>query len=159
VVVDGTVVDIESDGRLFGGDIAVRWVPLVMPRRLAHGEHTRRRKTYKDTSCFQTGLWADILDPKTLAIPLFAEPADELGVCSLLEEPRVLELSARARPLLSLLLRAPRTDMAFEGWAICDKADEDEFRERLVATPLISLSVSSVGSRETNSFCSNWTTT
>ncbi len=32
-------------------------------------------------------------------------------------------------------------------------------RERVVATPLTSLSVSLVGSRLTNSFCSNWTTT
>ncbi len=71
--------------------------------------------TYKDTSCFHTGLCADILEPNTLAMPPFPEPSDELGVCSLLEDPRVLELSARLRPLLSLLLMASRTERAFEG--------------------------------------------
>ena len=39
------------------------------------------------------------------------------------------------------------------------RAVEEELRDKLVAIPLTSLSVSSVGSLETNSFCSNWTTT
>lgn len=40
-----------------------------------------------------------------------------------------------------------------------ESAVDDELRERFVAKPLTSLSVSSVGSRLTNSFCSNCTTT
>ena len=57
----------------------------------------------------------------------------------------------RALPclLLALELIAPKADSAVD----------DEVRERLIATPLTSLSVSSVGSRLTNSFCSNCTTT
>lgn len=39
------------------------------------------------------------------------------------------------------------------------RAVEEEVRDKVVATPLTSLSASSVGSLETNSFCSNWTTT
>lgn len=39
------------------------------------------------------------------------------------------------------------------------RAFEEDVLERTVAVPLTSLSVSSVGSRLTNSFCSNWTTT
>ena len=39
------------------------------------------------------------------------------------------------------------------------RAVELLFREILVGTPLTSFSVSEVGSRLTNSFCSNWTTT
>ena len=36
-----------------------------------------------------------------------------------------------------------------------ERAVEEEFRDKVVATPLTSLSASSVGSLETNSFCSN----
>lgn len=38
-------------------------------------------------------------------------------------------------------------------------AFEEEVLDKAVAIPLTSLSISSVGSRLTNSFCSNWTTT
>jgi hypothetical protein len=40
-----------------------------------------------------------------------------------------------------------------------ERAFDEPLRESAVAVPLTSLSVSSVGSRLTNSFCSNWTTT
>ena len=39
------------------------------------------------------------------------------------------------------------------------RAFEEDVLDRAVAVPFTSLSVSSVGSRLTNSFCSNWTTT
>ena len=70
------------------------------------------------------------------------DPSDEEGVgCALF---RALV------PLLpfppALLLIAPREERAVE---------EDVREMVLVATPLTSLSVSSVGSRLTNSFCSN----
>lgn len=39
------------------------------------------------------------------------------------------------------------------------RAFEEDVLDSAVAVPLTSLSVSSVGSRLTNSFCSNWTTT
>ena len=39
------------------------------------------------------------------------------------------------------------------------RAVEDETRERTVATPRASFSCSCMGSREMNSFCSNWTMT
>lgn len=81
--------------------------------------------------------------------PAFPEPADDEGVWvalpALLERP---EGTAKAT-LFALLLMAPRAE----------RAVEEEFRERVVATPLSSFSDSSVGSRLTNSFCSNWTTT
>ena len=54
---------------------------------------------------------------------------------------------------------APSAESAFEVGAIDDNADDDDWRERLVATPLTGWSDSSVGSLETNSFCSNCTTT
>ena len=75
------------------------------------------------------------------------EPSDEDGEgCAL---PRALA-PPPFRPFRARLLMASRLE----------RAAEDEVRERvLVATPLTSLSVSSVGSRLTNSFCSNWTTT
>lgn len=41
---------------------------------------------------------------------------------------------------------------------MAESAFDEEFLERFVATPFTSLSVSSVGSRDTNSFCSNCTT-
>ena len=74
------------------------------------------------------------------------DPSDEDGVgCALLR--------ALAPPLFrpfALLLIAPRVE----------RAVDEEVRETVLnATPLTSLSVSSVGSRLTNSFCSNWTTT
>ena len=122
--------------------------------------------THKDTSCFHTGLCADILEPNTLASPLLPDPADELGVCSLLLFPLacVLVLSLPFTRPLSLLLIAPSAESAFDcrWWpalAMEESAVDEEVRERFVATPLTSLSASSVGSRETNSFCSNWTTT
>ena len=79
-----------------------------------------KHDTYKDTSCFHTGLCADILAPNTLAIPPFPLPRLELGVCSLLDDPRVLELSVRVRPLPSLLLIASRTETAFDWVGCCE---------------------------------------
>lgn len=43
--------------------------------------------------------------------------------------------------------------------AMVPTAEEDDVLDRGVAVPLTPLSISSVGSRLTNSFCSNWTTT
>lgn len=97
------------------------------------------QNTHKDTSCFQTGLCADIREPKR---PESCDlPRDEDGVAWAL--PRALPFP------LALSLIAPSAE----------RAVEEDTRESVVATPLTSLSVSSVGSRLTNSFCSNWTTT
>ena len=100
--------------------------------------------THKVTSCFHTGLCADMRPPNippSCDLPE-PDPTDEDGVgCALLR--------ALAPPLFRpfvLLLMAPRAESAVE---------EDVRDNVLVATPLTSLSVSSVGSRLTNSFCSN----
>lgn len=124
------IVHTQSDDRLLRGDIAVQDEQLGT----AQGDE---RCTYKVTSCFHTGLCADMRDPKRPASWDLPEPRDEDGVaCALL----------RALPFpLAFSLIAPRAESAVD----------DELRERLVATPLTSLSVSSVGSRLTNSFCSN----
>lgn len=91
------------------------------------------------------------------AIPLLLDPAELLGVCSLLPgllPPPPVLAPPPVRPL-ALLLIAPNADSAWEtpnpAWPA--SALEDELRE--IAKPLTSLSDSSVGSRETNSFCSN----
>ena len=104
--------------------------------------------THKETSCFQTGLWAEMREPSICESCDLPEPNEEDGVACAL--PRALP-PLPARPFaFALLLIAPRAD----------KAVDEGLRERvLVATPLTSLSSSPVGSRETNSFCSNWTTT
>lgn len=106
-------------------------------------------ETHKETSCFHTGLWADlIVEPR---MPLvFDERRDLVGAedCEMGTRPfGVTEpflLSAEA--LFPMALREAR-------------AVEEGCRDKVVATPLTSLSASSVGSLETNSFCSNWTTT
>ena len=105
-------------------------------------------ETHKETWCFQTGLWADLMfEPRT---PLVFDERDFVGWdgCVLGTRPfGVIEpflLSAETLPPIAL--REAR-------------AVEDELRDRVVAIPLTSLSASSVGSLETNSFCSNWTTT
>lgn len=100
-------------------------------------KNKRDTDAYKDTSCFQTGLCAEMREPKRPASCDLPDPSDEDGVFCWL--PRALPLP------FTLSLIAPRADSAVD----------EETRERLVATPLTSLSVSSVGSRLTNSFCSN----
>lgn len=65
-------------------------------------------------------------------------------VCPLLVWPLVAAPGAATLPLI-----APNADSAVD----------EEFLDKFVATPLTSLSASSVGSLLTNSFCSNCTTT
>jgi len=64
------------------------------------------------------------------------ESADEVG------DELMLDLADRCAP------------MEFVATAL-----EEDVLDKAVAVPLTSLSISSVGSRLTNSFCSNWTTT
>lgn len=135
--------------------------------------------TDKVTSCFQTGLCAESR-PNSVAGDVFPVFADEVG-----EDPDPLEdvrepfagpaswdlpedadeaalpapavftrLAASAALALlvsacALMLIAPRAE----------SATEEVFRDMFVAVPLISFAVSSIGSRLTNSFCSNSTTT
>jgi len=100
-------------------------------------------KTHKETSCFHTGLWADLkVEPR---MPLvFDERRDLVGGCGLGTRPLgVTEpLRLSGEPLPPIALREAR-------------AVEEGFRDKVVAIPLTSLSVSSAGSLETNSFCSN----
>ena len=96
--------------------------------------------TYNETSCFQTGLWAESLPNRLLgtARPALFEtefdgelpfdPLPRFGVSG----PALVPIAVRAL-----------------------SAFEELLRDRLVAIPLTSLSVSSVGSLLTNSFCSN----
>lgn len=105
----------------------------------ARPEH--EHATHKDTSCFHTGLVAEIRDPKSPFAS--ALPFEDEG------EPDRLPLALPFLLPVVALFRAPRAESALL----------EELRERLVAMPLTSLSVSSVGSRLTNSFCSNCTTT
>lgn len=91
-------------------------------------------------------------DPNMTAKPDLPDPAEDEGVCTVL--PLELLVPLPVDPLepgarLTLLFKAPRAESAVE----------EELRDRLVATPLISFSVSSIGSLLTNSFCSNCTTT
>ena len=117
----------------------------VVCRRFQRGDGDY--KTYNETSCFHTGLWTDLrVEPRTLLV--FDVRSDFGGGCELgmrplgVIEPFLLSVG----PLLPIALRVAR-------------AVEEEFRDKVVGTPLTSLSASSVGSLETNSFCSNWTTT
>lgn len=114
--------------------------------------------TYNDTSCFQTGLWAEMRPKRPLERP-FEGAVEELagegvrvareveGDGSLLSLAPVTAAAAAA----ALEPMAPRAERALE--------EERGLRATLTAVPLTSLSNSSVGSLETNSFCSNWTTT
>jgi hypothetical protein len=112
-------------------------------------------RAYNETSCFQTGLCADKRPPRR---PLEMPPAD--GERRALEAAETREEDGEISLLPLLLLR-------FASWAaalepIAPRAEialEEVWRERLTGVPLTSLSVSAMGSRETNSFCSNWTTT
>jgi len=115
---------------------------------LSRGSDEKRDEehgTHKETSCFHTGLWADLrVEPR---IPLVFDERSGFAGCELgtrplgVTEPFLLSVG----PLLPIALRVAR-------------AVEEESRDKVVATPLTSLPVSSVGSLETNSFCSNWTT-
>ena len=58
-------------------------------------------------------------------------------------------------PLLFLRFAASRAEAALPR---AERALEEDWRER-VGVPLTSLSSSDMGSLDTNSFCSNWTTT
>lgn len=107
---------------------------------------------YKETSCFQTGLWEDMREPNMCAdMPkggCLVEPFEEEGVCTVL--PLRLEGAVGvAAALFALVVIAPKAD----------RAVDEEFLDRFVGMPFTSLSYSSVGSRLMNSFCSNWTTT
>ena len=80
-------------------------------------------------------------------------------MCSRLVLALALVLLRPLAPAFTLSLIAPSAESAFDDKGRAESAVDDEFLERLVANPLTSLSVSSVGSRDTNSFCSNCTTT
>lgn len=101
-------------------------------------------ETHKETWCFQTGLWADLIfEPR---MPLGFDDRDFVGAEGNrfgvrpfgVTEPFLLSVEA----LFPIALREARA--VEEGW-----------RDKVVATPVTSLSASSVGSLETNSFCSN----
>ena len=93
-------------------------------------------ETHNETSCFHTGLWADLeVEPRT---PLVFERSDFAGGWE--SGTRPLGVTEPFR--LSMVLREVR-------------AMEEVFRDKVVATPLTSLSASCAGSLETNSFCSN----
>jgi len=100
-------------------------------------------ETHNETSCFHMGLWADLkVEPRMLLV--FDEWRGFVGGCELGTRPLgVIEpLRLSVEPLFPIALRVAR-------------AVEEEFRDKVVGIPLTSLSVSSVGSLETNSFCSN----
>ena len=122
------------------------------------------------TSCFHTGLCAEMREPNNVPArgpsPLLLDPAELLGECSLLpgllpglldDPPGPPAPAPCPFALAALLLIAPRAVIAWLPSAA--SAVLDELRESGAAKPLTSLSDSSVGSRETNSFCSNCTTT
>lgn len=113
--------------------------------------------TYKETSCFQTGLWADSLVKRPFAwlgtaavlvvfedVPFdFPDDTEETGDELVLDFRRLITSMAARDPM------APNADSALE----------EPLRDRAVAVPLASFSDSSVGSLLTNSLFSNWTTT
>ena len=110
------------------------------------GGEKGKKMAYKDTSCFQTGLWADKRlkrgcwgNDKSWEDNL-ADARDEGGEGSLLFLLFfLLPWSAALDPI------APRAERAFEEVRL----------DKLVGVPLTSLSDSRVGSLLTNSFCSN----
>jgi len=112
-----------------------------------------RKNTDKETSCFQTGLWAFSL-PKRPKRPLDLVGEDE-AVDGVLEPllPVGLPLLFGEEPFASACLMSFRAETAL--------LEEDllEERARFVGVPFISLSDSGMGSLEMNSLCSNWTTT
>jgi hypothetical protein len=129
MVDDGTVIDIESDKRRLGSDVAGGTNNISGRCAILRA----MRCTHKETSCFQTGLWAEIWPKRPLPLErVEADGTDELALL-----PRRLA-SAVAAAFAAIALRA---DIALEGM------------------PLTSLSASLVGSLLINSFCSNWTTT
>jgi hypothetical protein len=110
-----------------------------------------KRKAYKETSCFQTGLCAESRPNKLVEfedgpalveaaeIVVFAEETDDAGDGFVLPLPLFATSRAALEPM------APKAERALL----------ELLRERLVAVPLTSFPDSSVGSRLTNSFCSN----
>lgn len=105
---------------------------------------------YKETSCFQTGLWADKQPKRPLDdggwgneeswADNLDDTSDDGGEGSL------LFLLFFLLPWIAALdPMAPRTESAFD----------DVLLDKSIAVPLTSLSDSNVGSRLTNSFCSN----
>ena len=125
-----------------GDGVGDGWLSAEGSDKERDGDHD----THNETSCFHTGLWADLgAEPRTPLV--FDERRDFVEDCELGTRPfGVTEpLRLSTEPLLTIALREAR-------------AVEEEFRDKVVATPLASFSVSSVGSLETNSFCSNWTT-
>src|SRR5258708_22854732 len=109
---------------------------------------------YKDTSCFQTGLWADLRPSNPFEGVLVPDPpgteSDDLVE---LDEELDTGDGRRVRNAASWAAALdPTAPKAL-------RATEEEVRERLVATPLISLSSSLVGSLPTNSLSSKTTTT
>lgn len=116
--------------------------------------------TYKETSCFHTGLCGE-MRPKRPWWMLAADGggADVFGGEEFvgLEDVRA-DLDGRGCSLLFFLL--PGTIEFFEPIAPrAVRAVEEVVPERVTAVPLTSLESSGMGSLETNSFCSNCTTT
>lgn len=118
--------------------------------------------TYNETSCFQIGLAAERPSAASpLCVAAAAAAVDELprggtmnddgGV--LLADDEVDDCRLRDEAAASsyglLFVIAPRAP----------RAVDDVLRESTTGTPLTSFSASLVGSRLTNSLCSNWTTT
>ena len=113
--------------------------------------------THKETSCFHTGLCADNPPnrPPPLGVlwPFVNEGASVERPDETLDWGDVLALFTADRFACSIAreLIAPRALMAVEDGV-------REWELRVVATPRASFSCSWIGSRETNSFCSNWAT-
>ena len=106
------------------------------------------KRTHKETSCFQTGLWAD-KRPKKASDGCGCE--DNFGI--------VREDGGEESLLFLLFFLLPWTATLDPMAPRAERAFEDILLDELIAVPLASLSDSRVGSRPTNSFCSNCTTT
>lgn len=99
------------------------------------------------------------------------EETEEGGVVLVDDAPPI----ARLPTSIALVPIAPRVLLTLDGGVVpftrlpsfplipiapsAPRAVEEEVRERLIAVPLTSFSDSTMGSRETNSFCSKVTTT
>lgn len=118
--------------------------------------------SYNETSCFHTGLYGEMLPksphepPETTAscnaVGIPADPTDDEGDVTVLDAFTVLDFLAEP------LCREARVDIAVAD-GLRDMTPGAAGRVVLVAAPLTSFSDSAIGSRETNSFPSYWTTT
>jgi len=97
-----------------------------------------QKDAHNETSCFHTGLWAE----RRLNRPLERPDRDLVEIDDVDEDGEVLALPLLASKAAALEPIAPSAETALE----------EVVWEKLVAVPLTSLSVSSVGSRLMNSF-------